>query len=311
MTAKISIIGAGNVGASTAQRLVERGYADIVLVDIVEGLPQGKALDISESGPVAGFNTNITGTNDYKDIANSDLVIITSGLSRKPGMTRDDLLLANMKIIRDVTRNVVAASPNCIILMVANPVDPMTYLGLKTSGFPRNRVFGLSGVLDGTRLASFIAAELKVSVENVATTVMGQHGGAMVIIPRLCTVNGIPLTSLVSKEVVARLVQRTVDGGAEIVNLLKTGSAFYAPSASIAQMADAVIMDKHKVFPCVTYLQGECGLKDVVLGVPVKLGKTGVEQVIELELTADEKQQLVGSANAVRELIEVMAASKS
>ncbi|MBI2830070.1 MAG: malate dehydrogenase [Chloroflexi bacterium] len=308
---KISIIGAGNVGASCAQRLVERGYADIVLVDIVPGLPQGKALDISESGPIIGFDSQIVGTNDYKATAKSDLVIITSGLSRKPGMTRDELLLANMKIISEVTCTVASYSPDCLILMVANPVDPMTQLALQVSEFDRSRVFGLSGVLDGARLASFIAAELQTSVENISTCVLGQHGGSMVVIPHLTTVSGIPLTQLLPAEKIDSLVKRTIDGGAEIVNLLKTGSAFYAPSAAIAQMADAVLLDKKQVMCCATYLQGEYGIKNTVLGVPVKLGRRGIEQIIELDLTPEEKAQLTNSARAVKELVDVMASGKA
>lgn len=277
----------------------------------MEGLPQGKAWDISQSAPVIGFDSRIIGTNSYKETANSDLVIITSGLSRKPGMTRDELLLANMRIISEVTRNVVDYSPECIIIMVANPVDAMTYLALQTSRFPRNRVFGLSGVLDGARLASFIAAELNTSVENISTCVLGQHGGNMVVIPRLTTVNGVPLTRLRPQETIDRLVKRTVDGGAEIVNLLKTGSAFYAPSAAIARMVEAVILDRKQILPCATLLQGEYGISDTILGVPVKLGKAGIEQVIELELTPEEKIQLTDSAKAVQELIHTMSHLKS
>ncbi|MBI4295794.1 MAG: malate dehydrogenase [Chloroflexi bacterium] len=308
---KISIIGAGNVGASCAQRLVERGYVDIVLLDIVPGLPQGKALDISQSGPIVGFDSQIAGTNNYKETANSDLVIITSGLSRKPGMTRDELLLANMKIIAEVTRNVVNYSPGCLILVVANPVDAMTQLALQVSEFDRSRVFGLSGVLDGARFASFIAAELQTSVENISACVLGQHGGNMVVIPRLTTVSGVPLTQLLPHDKIDKLVKRTVDGGTEIVNLLKTGSAFYAPSAAIARMADAVLLDRKQVMCCAACLQGEYGIKGTVLGVPVKLGRHGIEQIVELELTPEEKAQLTDSAKSVKELIDVMAGNKA
>lgn len=306
MRSKISIIGAGSVGATCAQRIAEKGYADVVLVDIIPGLPQGKALDMMESAPVLGFDSRVVGTNGYEETAGSDVVIVTSGLARKPGMTRDELLLANAKIITEVTRNVVKYSPDGIILVVTNPVDAMTYLALKTSGFPPGRVFGLSGVLDGARLSSFIAAELKVSVADVFACVIGEHGKNMIIIPRLCTAGGTPITRLLPPETIDRLVARTVNGGAEIVDLLKTGSAFYAPSAAAARMAEAVILDKKQVLPCTVYLQGEYGLKDAVISVPVKLGKAGIEEIMELELTQEEKKALASSAGAVRELIEKM-----
>ena len=303
---KISIIGAGNVGASCAQRIAEKGYADMVLVDIIPGLPQGKALDILESAPVLNFDSQIVGTNNYEETADSDVVIITSGLSRKPGMTRDELLLANMNIITDVTRSVVNYSPNCIIIMVTNPVDAMTYLAIKTSQFPPNRVFGLSGALDTARLRSFIAAELNVSVADVFACVLGEHGKNMVIIPRLCTVSGVPITKLLPPETIDKLVERTIKGGAEIIDLLKTGSAFYAPSAAVVQMVEAVILDKKQVLPCAAYLQGEYGIKETVISVPVELGKTGIEEIIELELTEGEKAQLTSSAGAVQELVNLM-----
>ena len=306
MLSKISIIGAGNVGASCAQRLVERGYADIVLVDIIDGLPQGKALDILESAPILNFNSHLIGTNSYQETANSDVVIITSGLGRKPGMSRDELLSTNMSIVTEVTQQAVNYSPDCIILMVTNPVDAMTHLAIHLSHFSRNKVFGLSGVLDSARFSSFIAAELNASVEDVSVCILGQHGGNMVIIPRLSTVNGTPITKILPQEIINRLVERTINGGAEIVGLLKTGSAFYAPSAAIAQMVDAVILDKQKILPCATYLQGEYGIKDTVISVPVKLGKNGIEQIIELELTPEEKQALTNSAKAVQELVKAM-----
>ncbi len=286
--------------------MAERGYADIVLMDIIQGLPQGKALDILESAPILNFNSHITGANDYQETANSDVVIITSGLGRKPGMTCEELLLANMKIITEVTRNVVNYSPNCIIIMVTNPVDAMTYLAIKTSQFPPNRVFGLSGVLDTTRLRSFIAAELKVSVADVFACVLGEHGKNMVIIPRLCTVSEVPITEILPQEAIDRLVEHTIKGGAEIIDLLKTGSAFYAPSAAVAQMVEAVILDKKQVLPCAVYLRGEYGIRDIVIGVPVKLGKAGIEEIIKLELTAEEKAQLASSAEAVQELVKTM-----
>lgn len=306
MLNKISIIGAGNVGASCAQRIAEKGYADIVLVDIIPGLSQGKALDILESAPILNFDSHLIGTNSYEEMANSEVVIITAGLARKPGMTRDELLLANMKILTEVTRNVVKFSPNCIIIMVANPVDAMTYLAIKTSKLPPNRVFGLSGVLDTARLRSFIAAELGVSVADVFACVLGEHGKNMVVIPRLCTVGGVPITKILSPETIARLVERTINAGAEIVGLLKAGSAFYAPSAGVVQMVEAIILDKKQVLPCAAYLQGEYGFHDTVISVPVKLGKTGIEEIIELELTQEEKTALASSAGAVQELVEIM-----
>jgi malate dehydrogenase len=294
------------VGASCAQRIAERGYADIVMVDIIAGLPQGKALDISQSAPIVKFDTHITGTNSYEETAGSEVVIITSGFSRKPGMTRDELVSANMKIVGEVTRNVVKYSPDCVIIMVVNPVDAMTYLAIKTSQFPRNRVVGLSGVLDGARLSSFIAAELKVPPAEVSACILGQHGENMVVIPRLTTVKGKPITKLLPKETIDRLVERTIKGGAEIVGLLKTGSAFYAPSAAAARMAEAIILDRKETLLCAAYIDGEYGLKDTVIGVPVKLGKKGIEQIIELKLTTEEKQALNKSAEAVQELIKVM-----
>ena len=301
MRQKVSVIGAGNVGATCAQRIFEQGCADVIMVDIVEGLPQGKALDISQSAPVLGIDAGITGSNGYEATAGSDVIIVTSGLGRKPGMSRDELLQINLDIVREVTRQVAANSPDGVIIMVTNPVDVMTRLAIEVSGFPRERVFGLSGVLDGGgRLASFIAAELRVSVRNVHTCVMGEHGQNMVVIPRLCTVNGTPLTELLPPEKIATLAQRTVGGGAEIVELLKTGSAFYAPSAAAAHMAEAVLLDKKEVLTCATFLQGEYGIKDAVIGVPVKLGAGGIEEIIELKLTPEETKRLAASAAAVR-----------
>ena len=306
---KVSIIGAGNVGAACAQRIAERGYADIVLVDIIEGLPQGKALDILESAPILNFDSKLIGTNSYQETADSDVVVITSGLSRKPGMTRDELLLANMNIITGVTQQVANRSPNCIIIMVANPVDAMTHLAIHASQFPRNRVFGLSGILDSARLRSFIAAELNVSVADVSACVLGEHGKNMVVIPRLATVNGVPITETLPPETIDKLVERTINGGAEIISLLKTGSAFYAPSAAVAHMVEAVVLDKKEILPCATYLDGEYGIRDTVITVPVKLGKNGIEQIIELELTREEKAALASSAKAVREIVSTMKLS--
>ena len=275
-------------------------------MDIIPGLPQGKALDILQSAPIINFDTHITGTNSYEETAGSDLAIIASGFSRKPGMTRDELLLANMKIVAEVTSNVVSYSPDCIIIMVTNPVDAMTHLAIKTSKFPRNRVVGLSGVLDGARFSSFIAAELKVSPASVSACVLGEHGKNMVVISRLTTVKGKPLTKLLPKETIDKLVERTIMGGDEIVGLLKTGSAFYTPSAAVARMAEAIVLDKKETLPCAAYLNGEYGIKDTVISVPVKLGKNGIKQIIELELTKDEKQALANSAKAVQELIKTM-----
>jgi malate dehydrogenase len=275
-------------------------------MDIIQGLPQGKALDILQSAPILNFDIRLTGTNSYQETADSDVVIITSGFGRKPGMTRDELLLANMKIVAEVTTNVVNYSPECILIMVTNPVDVMTHLAIKTSKFPRNRVIGLSGVLDAARFSSFIAAELKVSPTDISACVLGAHGRNMVVIPRLTTVNGTPLTKLLPKETINKLVERTIEGGAEIVSLLKTGSAFYTPSAAVARMAEAIVLDKKEILPCAAYLEGEYGIKDTVIGVPVKLGRSGIEQIIELELTPEEKQALAKSARAVQELVKAM-----
>jgi len=303
---KVSIIGAGNVGATCAFSIAEKGYADIVLLDIIEGLPQGKGLDILEATPIVESDAKIMGTNDYEETANSHIVVITSGASRKPGMSRDDLVRTNMKIVREVTEKVVQYSPNCIIIMVTNPLDAMTQLALHISKFPRSRVLGQSGILDSARLRTFIAQELNVSVKDVSACVLGGHGDTMVPITRLCTVGGVPITKLLPKKKVDSLVERTVKGGSEIVSLLKTGSAFYAPAAATAQMVDAIILDKQEVLPCAAYLEGEYGISGVVVGVPVKLGKNGIEQIIELELTPKEGAALKKSADAVRELVKVM-----
>jgi malate dehydrogenase len=304
MTSKISIIGAGNVGATTAQRIVERGYADVVLLDIVEGLPQGKALDIQQSAAVINFKTSVSGTKDYKDTAGSELVIVTAGLFRKPGMTRDQLLAANAEIVGGVIKNVVKYSPDSVILMVSNPLDAMTYLAVKASQFPRKRVVGMSGALDSARLGTFVASELKVPPEDVSAWVLGAHGLNMVVIPRLTTVRGQPITELLPKETIDKLVERTVHGGREIVDLLKTGSAFYAPSAGVAGMAESIILDKKETLPCAALLDGEYGIKDSVIGVPVKLGKGGIEQIVEFKLSAEERQLLYDSAEGVKELIK-------
>jgi len=275
-------------------------------VDIVPGLPQGKALDILQSAPILNFSSHLTGTGDYRETADSEVVIITSGLPRKPGMTRDQLLQANMKIVAEVTRNVVNYSPKCVIVTVTNPLEAMTYLVIQTSEFPRSRVVGLSGVLDAARFSSFIAAELKVSPAEVSACVLGSHSKNMVVIPRLTTVKGRPVTDILPKETIDRLVARTVEGGSEIVGLLKTGSAFYAPSAAATRMAEAIILDKKEILPCAAYLDGEYGIKDTVIGVPVKLGRNGIEQIIQLELTKEERQALADSAKGVQELVRAM-----
>lgn len=306
MRNKVTVVGAGNVGATCAQRIAERGYADVVLVDIIEDMPQGKALDILQSGPILNFDSNIIGINGYEETADSDIVVITSGVARKPGMSRDDLILTNMKIIKEVTENVVKHSPNCIIIMVTNPLDAMTQLALHVSKFPKNRVIGQSGILDSSRFRTFIAMELGVSVDDVAACLLGGHGDTMVAIPRLTTVGGIPMTELLPKDRVDAIVERTVKGGAEIVGLLKTGSAYYAPAAATVQMVEAIIFDKKKILPCAAYLEGEYGITGAFVGVPVKLGTSGIEQIIELKLTEEESAALKRSAEAVKELVAIM-----
>ncbi|MEW6033587.1 MAG: malate dehydrogenase [Chloroflexota bacterium] len=306
MRSKVTVIGAGNVGATCAERVAEKGYADVVLVDIIEGLPQGKALDMLQSAPIIGSDAMVTGTNSYEASAGSDVVVITSGIARKPGMSRDDLLLTNMKIVQSVTEQVVRYSPECIIIVVTNPLDAMTQLALHVSKLPRHRVIGMSGILDSARFRTFIAAELGVSAEDIFACVLGGHGDTMVPLPRYSTVSGVPITELLPPATIARLVDRTVKGGAEIVALLKTGSAYYAPGAAAAQIVDSILLDKKKLLPCAAYLEGEYGIKGVVVGVPVKLGRKGIEQIVELKLTAEEKAALHKSAEAVRELAGVM-----
>ena len=306
MRNKVTVVGAGNVGATCAQRIAERGYADVVLVDIIEGLPQGKALDMLESGPVVTSDARLIGSNSYEETANSDIAVITSGVPRKPGMSRDDLLLTNMEIVKGVTEGVVKHSPNCIIIVVTNPLDAMAQLALHVSKFPKNRVMGMSGILDTTRFRTFLAMELDVSVEDVFACVLGGHGDSMVPLPRLSTVGGLPITEILPQETIDRIVERTVKGGGEIVSLLKAGSAYYAPSAAVAQMVDSIILDKKRILPCAVYLDGEYGIKGVFLSVPVKLGANGVEQIVEIKLTSEEDAALKKSAEAVRELINVM-----
>jgi malate dehydrogenase len=307
MRSKVTIIGAGNVGSTCAQQLAQRDYANIVLVDIIEGYAQGKALDILEASPILGFNSKLAGTDDFAQSADSDVVIITSGVPRKPGMSRDELTLTNMKITKDVTEKVAKYSPNCIIIMVTNPLDAMTQLALQVSKFPRNRVLGQSGALDAARFRTFIAQELDVSVEDVFACVLGGHGSTMVPLPRLSTVAGIPITEVLPKEKIHAIVQRVINGGEEIVELLKTSSAFYAPGAAVVQVVDAIILDKKRILPCAVYLEGEYGISGVTIGVPVKLGKNGMEQVIELRLNPEEAAALKKSAEAVQELLNVMS----
>jgi malate dehydrogenase len=298
---KITVIGAGNVGATAAQRIAEKELAnEVVLVDIIEGVPQGKGLDMYESAPVEGFDTKIIGTNGYNESANSDIVVITAGIPRKPGMSRDDLLNTNAGIIKSVTEQVVAKSPKSILIVVSNPLDVMVYVAQKVSGFERHRVIGMAGVLDTARYRTFIAMELGVSVEDINALLLGGHGDSMVPLPRYTSVAGIPLTELLSQEKIDAIVKRTQNGGIEIVNFLKTGSAYYAPSSAAVQMVESIVKDKKRVLPCAVYLQGEYGLNDTVVGVPVKLGRTGVEQIIEIKLTPEEDAALKKSATDVK-----------
>ena len=299
---KITVIGAGNVGATTAQRLAEKEYGDIVLVDIVEGLPQGKGLDLMEAGPIYNYDCKITGTNSYEETENSDLVIITSGLPRKPGMSRDDLVKVNADIVKSVVDQAVQKSPDAILIVVSNPLDVMTYVTYKVCNFPRERVIGMAGILDTSRMRTFIAMELNVSIENVHAFVLGGHGDTMVPLARYTTVAGIPVTELIPEDKLDSIIKRTRDGGAEIVSLLKTGSAFYAPAASIVEMVDAIVKDKKKILPCTVLCNGEYGLNDVFIGVPVKLGKNGAEQIIEIKLNQEETEALNKSAESVRSL---------
>jgi malate dehydrogenase len=304
MRRKVSIIGAGNVGASAAERIALRRLADVVLVDIVEGLPQGKALDLNEAGPVDGYDARLAGSNGYEETRDSDIVVITSGLPRKPGMSRDDLLKANFEIVKGVTEKVARHSPRAILIVVSNPLDAMAWTALRVSGFPRERVLGMAGVLDAARMRFFIAEALGVSVENTHAFVLGGHGDTMVPLPRYSTVAGIPITELLPKETIDAIVQRTRDGGIEVVNLLKSGSAYYAPASSIVQMVEAILLDRHMILPCAVYLQGEYGYRDLFLGVPARLGAPGLEKVVEIRLAAEEKAALDRSAAAVRELID-------
>ena len=300
---KVTIIGAGNVGATTAQQIIETGLADVVLVDIVEGLPQGKALDLIEAAPVVGYDVRITGTNDYADTAGSKIIVVTSGLARQPGMSRDDLMAKNAGIVGSVVKQAAAVSPDAIIIVVTNPLDAMCHVALKASGFPSERVIGMAGVLDSARFRAFIAAELEVSVRDIRGFVLGGHGDTMVPLPRYSTVGGVPITELMSAERIEQLVERTRNGGAEVVALLKTGSAYYAPAASVVEMVEAILRDRRRVLPCAAYLRGEYGIDGLYVGVPVVLGNGGVEKVIEIGLTDDERAAFNRSADAVRDLL--------
>ena len=305
MRKKVTVVGAGNVGATTAMRLAEKELADVVLVDVLEGVPAGKALDLCEAGPIEQHDTKITGcTGDYSEAKDSDIVIITAGIPRKPGMSRDDLLSTNMGIMHSVVMDVASAAPDSILIIVSNPLDAMCHVAFDTSGFPKNRVMGMAGVLDSARFRAFIAMELNVSVENIQTFVLGGHGDTMVPLPRYSTVSGIPITELMSSEKIEALVERTRTGGAEIVGLLKTGSAYYAPASAAVEMAEAILKDKKKILPCAVYLEGEYDINNLFIGVPVKLGATGVEEIIQIQLTDEEKKALHNSAAAVQNLVE-------
>ncbi len=306
MRNKVTVVGAGNVGANCALRIADKELADVVLVDVVEGVPQGKSLDLLQSGPVQGYDVTVTGSNDYEPTANSDIVILTAGFPRKPGMSRDDLLLANYDVVRSATEQAVKYSPNCILIVVTNPLDAMCQTAHMVSKFSKNRVIGMAGVLDSARFRTFIAQELKVSVENVTAVVMGGHGDTMVPVVRLSNVSGIPLTELLDQATIDRIVDRTRNGGAEIVKYLKTGSAYYAPSAAAVEMAESILKDKKKILPCAAYLEGEYGIHGLFVGVPVKLGSRGIEQIYQVKLSPDELGMLQKSAAAVQELVDVI-----
>ncbi len=306
MNRKVSVIGSGNVGATAARSMADKELADVVVLDILEGIPQGKGLDMLEACPVEGSDARVLGTNDYADTAGSDIVVITAGLARKPGMSRDDLLTKNYAIIKSVTEQVVKYSPDCIIVPVTNPLDAMCQVVYRVSGFPRERVIGMAGVLDSARMRTFIAQELDVSVENTHAFVLGGHGDTMVPLPRYSTVAGVPITELMDAATIDAIVRRTAGGGAEIVKLLGTGSAFYAPGSAVVEMVEAILKDKKKILPCAAFLQGEYGIRDLFVGVPVKLGAAGLEQIVEIELTEDEQAALDRSAAAVRELVQVI-----
>jgi malate dehydrogenase len=307
MRFKVTVVGAGFVGATTAQRIFEKGYADVVLIDIIEGKPQGVALDMLSSGPVIGTDAQIIGSNTYDESANSDLVVITAGIPRKPGMSRDDLLMTNMNIVGSVTAEVAKRSPDAILIIVSNPLDAMVQHAYRVSGFPKERVVGMAGILDTARFRTFLAQELKVSVTNVSAYVLGGHGDTMVPLIGSTTIGGVPVAKLIEGKRLEEIVQRTRDGGAEIVGLLKTGSAYYAPSAAVAQMAEAILLDRKEILPCAAYLEGEYGIDGLYAGVPVKLGAGGIEEILEVELTDDEAVALKASADSVQELVDIMA----
>ena len=303
---KVTVVGAGNIGGTVALHLAQRNYSDVVLLDIIEGLPQGKALDILESGPILRFDASVIGTNSYEETEGSDIAVITSGKPRQPGMSREDLLNENQEIVSSVTEQLVEHSPECIIIVVANPLDAMCHVAMETSGFPRERVIGMAGILDTARYRTFIAQEVGASVRDVFALVLGGHGDTMVPLPSMATVSGVPITQMLSRDRVDEIVQRTRQGGGEIVELLGSGSAFYAPAAAIMEMVDAILLDQKRILPCAAYLQGEYGIDDLFVGVPVKLGAGGVEEVIELDLTDEEREDLEYSANDVRNMVEVL-----
>jgi len=306
MDKKVTVVGAGNVGATAAQRLAEKELCDVVLVDIIEGVPQGKALDLAEAAPIEKHDAHLTGTNVYEPSKGSDIVIITAGIPRKPGMSRDDLISTNAGIMKNVTEQIAALSPDAILIIVSNPLDAMCQVAFDTSGFPKERVIGMAGVLDSARFRAFISMELNVSVENTHAFVLGGHGDTMVPLPRYSTVAGIPITELLPKDRIDAMVERTANGGAEIVSLLKTGSAYYAPASAAVEMAESILKDKKKILPCAAYLEGEYGINDLFIGVPVKLGATGIEDIIQIELTEEENAALKKSADAVQELKELL-----
>ncbi len=306
MRRKVTVVGAGNVGATVAHRLADKQLADIVLIDILEGVPQGKGLDLLQAGPIEGYDVHIQGTNDYRDTANSDLVVMTAGFPRKPGMSRHDLLKANYEVVKTTIEKVVTHSPECILIIVTNPLDAMAQTALRVSAFSRNRVIGMAGVLDTARYRTFIAEALKVSVQNVQGFVLGGHGDTMVPVPRYTTVAGIPVTELLPPQTLEAIIRRTAGGGAEIVNYLKTGSAFYAPSAAVVEMIDAIFHDRRKILPCAVYLEGEYGIDGLFVGVPVKLGARGIEEIIEIKLSPEERAALHKSAEAVKELVQII-----
>ncbi len=306
MRKKITVVGAGNVGATVAHRLADKQLGDVVLIDILEGVPQGKALDLLEAGPIEGYDVRVKGTNDFADTANSDVVVMTAGFPRKPGMSRDDLLKANYEVVKGAIEKVARVSPEAILIIVTNPLDAMAQTALKVSGFSRNRVIGMAGVLDTARYRTFIAEALNVSVQNVQGFVLGGHGDTMVPVPRYTTVAGIPVGELMPKETLDAIIDRTRKGGAEIVNYLKTGSAFYAPSAAAVEMVEAIFYDRKKILPCAAYLEGEYGISGLYVGVPVKLGKNGVEEIIQIKLTPEEQAALQKSADSVKELVQII-----